>query len=49
MLKTLIKMFVAFAKVGCLTFGGGYAMLPMLQKEIVEKNEEVINHYNIEL
>ncbi len=52
MLKTLIKMFVAFAKVGCLTFGGGYAMLPMLQKEIVEKNkwateEELIDYFAI--
>ena len=30
------RLFVAFAKVGAMTFGGGYAMLPMLQREIVE-------------
>lgn len=38
-LKTLLKLFYTFAKIGGLTFGGGYAMLPMLQKEVVEKNE----------
>ena len=30
-------LFWSFARIGCFTFGGGYAMLPMLQKEIVEK------------
>lgn len=30
-------LFYTFARIGCFTFGGGYAMLPMLQKEIVEK------------
>lgn len=34
----LLKMFLTFAKVGVMTFGGGYAMLPILQREIVEKN-----------
>jgi chromate transporter len=29
---------MAFVKIGGLTFGGGYAMLPMLQREIVEKH-----------
>ncbi|NLL91588.1 MAG: chromate transporter [Ruminococcaceae bacterium] len=31
------KLFYSFFKVGLLTFGGGYAMLPMIQKEIVDK------------
>ena len=30
-------MFLAFARIGGFTFGGGYAMLPMLQKEVVER------------
>lgn len=34
----LLKMFFTFAKIGVMTFGGGYAMLPILQREIVEKN-----------
>ena len=33
------SLFLAFAKIGAVTFGGGYAMLPMLQRELVEKNK----------
>ena len=35
-MKELFEIFIASAKVGALTFGGGYAMLPILQREIVE-------------
>ncbi|MBQ3141430.1 MAG: chromate transporter [Clostridia bacterium] len=37
-MKQLADLFLTFARVGALTFGGGYAMLPMLQREVVEKN-----------
>lgn len=40
-MKELIKLFLAFAKIGAVTFGGGYAMLPILQRDIVEKNNWV--------
>ena len=33
----LPQLFVSFARVGVMTFGGGPAMLPMLEKEIVDK------------
>lgn len=33
----LFQLFTAFARIGGLTFGGGYAMLPMLQSEVVER------------
>ena len=33
----LWDLFLTFAKVGVMTFGGGYAMLPILQREVVEK------------
>ena len=33
----LWNLFVSFAKVGVLTFGGGYAMIPILEREIVDK------------
>ena len=43
------ELFVSFAKVGVMTFGGGYAMLPMLQREIVENkswaSEEELTDY----
>ena len=32
-----LDLFLTFAKVGVCTFGGGYAMLPILQRELVEK------------
>lgn len=32
-----VDLFLTFAKVGVCTFGGGYAMLPILQREVVEK------------
>ena len=35
----LLELFLTFAKIGAVTFGGGYAMLPILQREIVEKNK----------
>ena len=51
-MKELIKMFLTFARIGGLTFGGGYAMLPMLQREVVEKHkwateEELMDYYAI--
>ena len=51
-LKELFKLFFMFARIGALTFGGGYAMLPMLQREVVEKNawateQELMDYYAI--
>lgn len=51
-MKTLFKMFLTFARIGGFTFGGGYAMLPMLQREVVEKykwatNDELLDYYAI--
>jgi chromate transporter len=36
LLKDLLEMFVVFFRIGAVTFGGGYAMLPILQRELVE-------------
>ena len=49
-MKELFELFLAFARIGGLTFGGGYAMLPMLQREAVEKQgwvteEELMDYY----
>ena len=51
-MKELLDLFFTFARIGGLTFGGGYAMLPMLQREVVEKrgwatNEELMDYYAI--
>lgn len=50
--KLLGELYISFAKIGGLTFGGGMAMLPMLQREIVEnrkwcQEEEVLDMYAI--
>ena len=36
--KLALKMYVSFFQIGLFTFGGGYAMLPMLEKECVNKH-----------
>ena len=51
-MKTYLELFCAFFQIGALTFGGGYAMLPMIQKEIVEKHhwatdDEIIDYFAI--
>ena len=51
-MKELWELYSSFFRVGLFTFGGGYAMLPMLQKEIVEKHgwateEELMDYYAI--
>lgn len=38
-MKELIILFFTFMKMGAVNFGGGYAMLPLLQKELVEKHK----------
>ena len=48
----LWSLFISFAKVGVMTFGGGYAMLPILQREIVENrgwvtDEELTDYFAI--
>ena len=36
--KTLLEIFLTFLRIGAFTFGGGYAMIPLIQKETVEKH-----------
>ena len=36
--KRILALFLTFFKIGAFTFGGGYAMIPFIQKEIVEKH-----------
>lgn len=51
-MKKLWILFITFAKIGAFTFGGGMAMLAILQDEIVEKKkwataEELLDYYAI--
>lgn len=36
--KKVLGLFLTFFKIGAFTFGGGYAMIPVIQREIVEKH-----------
>ena len=38
------RLFTTFFKIGAFTFGGGYAMIPLIQKEAVERNHWVSDH-----
>lgn len=49
-MTSLWDLFFTFARIGLFTFGGGYAMLPMIQKEVVEKKkwateQQVLDYY----
>ena len=51
-MNILVDLFVTFAKVGVMTFGGGYAMLPILQREVVDNKgwateEELMDYFAI--
>ena len=51
-MKELIELFLVFAKCGVCTFGGGYAMLPILQRELVARrgwvtDEEITDYYAV--
>ena len=51
-MNIFLDMFLTFAKVGVMTFGGGYAMLPILQREVVDNKkwateEELMDYFAI--
>jgi chromate transporter len=39
----LLQLFLTFLKIGALTFGGGYAMMPVMRKEVVDKKQWVLD------
>ena len=45
-------LFISFFKIGLFTFGGGYSMLPLMEKELVEtkkwlNKEELLDFYAV--
>ena len=51
-MNKLLSLFVSFAKVGVMTFGGGYAMIPILEREVVDNHgwvsrEEMMDYYAV--
>ena len=51
-LKEYAELFLTFLKLGCITFGGGYAMIPVAERELIRKRgwvtmDEVMDYYTI--
>ena len=51
-MKQYLDLFFTFSKIGVCTFGGGYAMLPILQRELVDNKgwateEELADYYAV--
>lgn len=51
-IKNLFNLYFSFAKIGTFTIGGGLAMMPMMQAELIKKrkwitDEELIDYYAV--
>ncbi|MDR2793487.1 MAG: chromate transporter [Treponema sp.] len=51
-MEELLDIFITFLKMGCITFGGGYAMIPVVEREIIGKKgwitmDEAMDYYTI--
>ncbi|MDR1302244.1 MAG: chromate transporter [Treponema sp.] len=51
-MKEYMELLLTFGKLGCITFGGGYAMIPVIERELIQKKgwttmEEVMDYYTI--
>ncbi|MCH5291603.1 MAG: chromate transporter [Treponema sp.] len=52
MFRELCSLYAVFFKIGAVTFGGGYAMLPILERELVQKrawarSEDLLDYYAV--
>jgi len=45
----LFSLFATFFKIGCFTFGGGYAMIPLIEKDVVDKQKWLTQEEFIEM
>ena len=39
-MKEILDLYLAFLRIGFVNFGGGYAMLPLLEKDLVTKRDQ---------
>lgn len=47
--KTALTLFIAFFKIGAFTFGGGYAMIPLIQHEVTKKHKWITDEDILEI
>ena len=48
-LKRMLSLFLTFLKIGGFTFGGGYAMIPLIQKAVVDNKKWVTDDDILEI
>ena len=48
-LQKALRLFLVFFKIGAFTFGGGYAMIPLIQKEVVENKKWITDDDILEI
>ena len=51
-MKEYLEIFLSFLKIGCTAFGGGYAIIPLVERELIKKRgwvtmDEVMDYYTI--
>ena len=47
--RNILKLLLSFLKIGLFTFGGGYAMIPLIQREMVEKHQWITSDELLEM
>jgi len=47
--QKVLKLFITFLKIGAFTFGGGYAMIPLIQHEVAQKNNWITDEDILEI
>ena len=48
-IKKMLQLFIVFFKIGAFTFGGGYAMIPLISKEVVETKKWITDDDILEI
>ena len=48
-MKLLIDIFIVFFKIGTFTIGGGYAMIPLIEKEVVDKKKWILKEEFVDM
>lgn len=48
-MKNLLNLFISFFKIGAFTFGGGYAMLPLIEREIINRRKWITHEELLDL
>ena len=48
-LRRIFTLFITFFRIGAFTFGGGYAMIPLIQRDVVEKHKWITDDDILEI